>query len=99
MDLPVGFVPSNEPVDDSKIANQASLSQTQIIIIGGAGGGCLLIILGTSMSLQVNLCQKLLFLHKLTQNMMTDCSLFMKIVSSEYLQNMLCTQIIVFVLF
>ena len=29
----------------------------------------------------------------------TDCSLFMKIVSSEYLQNMLCTQIVVFVLF
>ena len=26
----------------------------------------------------------------------TDCSLFMKIVSSEYLQNMLCTQIVVF---
>ena len=48
---------------------------------------------------QVNLCQKLLFLHQLTHNMMTDCSLFMKIVSSEYLQNMLCTQIVVFVLF
>ena len=31
--------------------------------------------------------------------MTTDCSLFMKIVSSEYLQNMLCTQIVVFVLF
>ena len=26
-------------------------------------------------SLQVNLCQKLLFLHQLTQNMTTDCSL------------------------
>ena len=49
-------------------------------------------------SLQVNLCQKVLFLHQLTHNMMTDCSLFMKIVSSEYLQNMLCTQIVVFVL-
>ena len=48
---------------------------------------------------QVNLCQKLLFLHQLTHNMTTDCSLFMKIVSSEYLQNMLCTQIVVFVLF
>ena len=48
---------------------------------------------------QVNLCQKLLFLHQLTHNMMTNCSLFMKIVSSEYLQNMLCTQIVVFVLF
>ena len=31
--------------------------------------------------------------------MTTDCSFFMKIVSSEYLQNMLCTQIVVFVLF
>ena len=47
---------------------------------------------------QVNLCQKLLFLHQLTNNLTTDCSLFMKIVSSEYLQNMLCTQIVVFVL-
>ena len=28
--------------------------------------------------------------------MTTDCSLFMRIVSSEYLQNMLCTQIVVF---
>ena len=49
--------------------------------------------------LQVNLCQKLLFLYQLTHNMTTNCSLFMKIVSSEYLQNMLCTQIVVFVLF
>ena len=48
---------------------------------------------------QVNLCQKLLFLHQLTHNMTTDCALFMKIVSSEYLQNMLCTQIVVCVLF
>ena len=47
---------------------------------------------------QVNLCQKLLFLHQLTHNLTTDCSLFMKIVSSEYLQNM-CAKIIVFVLF
>ena len=54
MDLPSDFIVSNEPVDDLKIANQASLSQTQIIIIGGAGGGCLLIILGTSMSLLIN---------------------------------------------
>ena len=44
--------------------------------------------------IQVNLCQKLLFLVKITRNMTTDCSLFMKIVSSEYLQNM-CTQIVV----
>ena len=27
------------------------------------------------LSIQVNLCQKLLFLHQLTHNMMTDCSL------------------------
>ena len=47
---------------------------------------------------QVNLCQKLLCLHQLTHNINTDCSLFMKIVSSEYLQNMLSTQIVVFVL-
>ena len=47
---------------------------------------------------QVNLCQKLLFLHHLTNIMTTDCSFFMKILSSEYLQNMLCTQIVVFVL-
>ena len=43
----------------------------------------------------VNLCQKLLFLHQLTHNMMTNCALFMKIVSSEYLQYMLCTQIVI----
>ena len=48
---------------------------------------------------QVNLCRKLLFLQQLTHNMTTDCWLFMKTVSSEYLQNMLCTQIVVFVLF
>ena len=34
-------------------------------------------------TIQVNLCQKLLFLHQLTLNMMADCSLFMKIVSWE----------------
>jgi hypothetical protein len=44
-------------------------------------------------------CQKLLFLHQLTHNITNDCSLFIKIVSSEYLQNMLCTQIAIFVLF
>ena len=49
--------------------------------------------------IQVNLCQKLLFLHQLIHNITTDCSLLMKIVSSEYMQNMLCTQIVVFVLF
>ena len=37
-----------------------------------------------------------LFLHQLTHNMTTDCSSFMKIVSSEYLQNMFSTQIVVF---
>ena len=49
-------------------------------------------------TVQVNFCQKLLFLHQLTHNMTIDCSLLMKIVSLEYLQNMLCTQIVVFVL-
>ena len=33
-------------------------------------------------------------MHQLTHNMTTDFSLFMKIISSEYLQNMLCTQIV-----
>ena len=41
-----------------------------------------------NLPIQKNLCQKLLFLHQLTHNIMTDCSFFMKIVSSEYLQNM-----------
>ena len=41
---------------------------------------------------QVNLCQRLLFLHQQTHNMTTDCSLFIKIVSSEYLQNNFGTQ-------
>ena len=45
--------------------------------------------------LLVNLCQKLLFLHQLTNNMTTNCSFFLKIISSEYWQNMLCTQIVV----
>ena len=40
-----------------------------------------------------------LIFHQLTHNMMTNCSLFMKVVSSEYLQYMLCTQIVVFGLF
>ena len=39
---------------------------------------------------QVNLCQKLLFLHQLTHNMTTDCSLN----HQNQAQNMLCTQII-----
>ena len=48
---------------------------------------------------QVNLCQKLLFLHQLTHNMTTYCSLnckfntYMKIPSSEHGENMLCTEI------
>ena len=50
-------------------------------------------------NVQVNLCQKLLFLHQLTHNMTTDWSLFKTIVSSKYLQNMLSTQIVVFVWF
>ena len=41
-------------------------------------------------TVQVNLCQKLLFLHQLTQNMTTDCSSvqvrYMKIPSSEMLR-------------
>ena len=55
--------------------------------------------IGNTRYVQVHLCQKLLFLHQLIHNMTTDCSFFMKIVSSEYVQNMLCSQIIVFVLF
>ena len=46
---------------------------------------------------QVNLFQKHLFLHQLTHNMTKDCSLnyeftqYMKIVSSEHVENMLFT--------
>ena len=40
---------------------------------------------------QVNLCQKLLFLHQLTHNMMTDCSFNYKLKPGE---NMLCTEIV-----
>ena len=47
---------------------------------------------------QVNLCQKLLFLHQLTHNITTDCSLnlqiqYMKIASSEHVMywDPLCT--------
>ena len=56
-----------------------SLSKTRSIQIGRT----------LDTTLQVNLCQKLLFLYQLIHNVTTDCSLFMKIVSSEYLQNML----------
>ena len=41
------------------------------------------------LAVQENLCQKLLFLHQLSHNMTIDCSLVIKIGSSEYLQNML----------
>ena len=34
-----------------------------------------------SLNLQVNLCQKLLFLHQLTHNMTTDCSLNYKFIT------------------
>ena len=51
--------------------------------------------------IQVNLCQKLLFfLHQLTHNMTTDCSLdykfntYVKIPGSEHGENMLYTEII-----
>ena len=49
---------------------------------------------------QVNLCQKLLFLHQLTHNMTTECSLNYE-VSTWKLQapNMLCTQIVWFFCF
>ena len=43
-------------------------------------------------SLQVNLCQKLLFLHQLTDNMTTDCSLNYQFSTWKFqAQNMLCT--------
>ena len=41
-------------------------------------------------TIQVNLCQKLLFLHQIIHNMTTDCSLFMKIVSSEHVVQTNC---------
>ena len=37
-----------------------------------------------SVELQVNLCQKLLFLHQLTHNMKTDCSLNYKFNTSKF---------------
>ena len=49
------------------------------------------------MLLQVNLCQKLLFLHQLTHNMTTDCSLNCSIHEIFKLKpgmNMLCTGIV-----
>ena len=43
--------------------------------------------------IQVNLCHELLFLHQLTQNMTTDCSIhdYSKLKPGE---NMLCTEIV-----
>ena len=52
----------------------------------------------TSYQLQVNLCQKLLFLHQLIHNTYNN-RLFMKIASSEHGENMLSTQIIFVVIF
>ena len=44
---------------------------------------------------QVNICQKLLFLHQLTHNMTTDCSLNYKFSTWKFQdQNMLCTKIV-----
>ena len=37
----------------------------------------------SSTAVQVNLCQKLLFLHQLTHNMTTDCSLIYQISTSK----------------
>ena len=74
MNLPSDFKVSNETIDDSKIANQASLSQTQIIIIGGAGGGCLLIILGTSMSLLINSTDHIYYLALSTVETKLSCT-------------------------
>ena len=42
-------------------------------------------------SIQVTLCQKLLFFHQLTHNITTDCSLNYKLKPGE---NMLCTEIV-----
>ena len=55
--------------------------------------------------LQVNLCQKLLFLHQLTHNMKTDCSLnykfnTWKLAENSKLkhgENMLCTEIVSYI--
>ena len=44
--------------------------------------------------LQVNLCQKLLFLHQLTHNMTTDCSLKHENWKLKPGENMLCTEIV-----
>ena len=50
--------------------------------------------------LQVNLCQKLLFLHQLTHNMTTDYSLNYEFSTWKMQsQNMLCTQIVLFFCF
>ena len=49
------------------------------------------------MLLQVNLCQKLLFLHQLTHNMTTDCSLNCSIHENFKFkpgENTLCTDIV-----
>ena len=48
---------------------------------------------GRVFSVQVNLCQKLLFLHQLTHNMTTDCSLivqYVKIARSEHVVSTNC---------
>ena len=47
------------------------------------------------MCLKVNLCQKFLFLHQLTHNMTTDCSLNYKFNTWKFLaQNTFCTEIV-----
>jgi hypothetical protein len=48
--------------------------------------------------LKVNNCQKLLFLHQLTHNMTTDCSLNYQFSTWKFqAQNMLCTQIFFYI--
>ena len=63
-------------------------------------GKVLLTLLQKANNIQVNLCQKHLFLHQLTHNTMTDCSLNYEFSTWNLQgQNMLCTQIVCFFVF
>ena len=80
-------------LDQSKLNDQKSKKKNHPLLLIISGGKLDLYLL-----VQVKLCQKLLFLHQLTQNMTTDCSLNYKFMTWDFqaqtwIENV-CTEIV-----
>ena len=93
------FSDNIDPIGPYNFSRQAINSYIYIVKIAICEKSLWFFICFGSFSVQVNLCKKLLFLHQLTHNMTTDCSLnkkvqYMKIPSSEHGENKLCTWIV-----